>query len=56
VFIDRIEELPQALIQIAHDGDVIVTMGAGSIGAAAADLPATLATLKPAPFVERRRT
>ena len=47
--------MPQALIQIARDGDVIVTMGAGSIGAAAAELPATLATLKPAQVVERRR-
>lgn len=56
VFIEKIEDLPQALIQIARDGDVIVTMGAGSIGAAAADLPAALATLKPAPFIERRRT
>jgi UDP-N-acetylmuramate--alanine ligase len=55
LFVEKIDELPQALIQIARDGDVIVTMGAGSIGAVAAELPATLATLKPAPVVERRR-
>jgi UDP-N-acetylmuramate--alanine ligase len=55
LLLEKIEDLPRALIQIARDGDVIVTMGAGSIGAAAADLPAALATLKPEPFVERRR-
>jgi UDP-N-acetylmuramate--alanine ligase len=56
LYIEKIDELPRALIQIAHEGDVIVTMGAGSIGAMAAELPATLAALQPAPFVERRRT
>jgi UDP-N-acetylmuramate--alanine ligase len=45
VFIEKIEELPRALNQIARDGDVIVTMGAGSIGSAAHDLPAALAAL-----------
>jgi UDP-N-acetylmuramate--alanine ligase len=51
VFIDKIEELPRALIQIARDGDVIVTMGAGSIGSAAHDLPAALMALS----AERRQ-
>lgn len=55
VFIDKIEDLPRALIQIARDGDVIVTMGAGSIGAAAAELPAALAALQPQPPIERSR-
>ena len=45
VFVDKIEELPQALMQIVRDGDLIVTMGAGSIGAVAAELPHTLAAL-----------
>ena len=36
VFVEKIDELPRALIQIARDGDVIVTMGAGSIGSAGA--------------------
>ena len=40
VFVEKIEELPHALMRIVRDGDVIVTMGAGSIGALAADLPA----------------
>jgi UDP-N-acetylmuramate--alanine ligase len=55
VFIDRIEELPRALIQIARDGDLIVTMGAGSIGAAAAELPAALAALQPSSGNDRSR-
>jgi UDP-N-acetylmuramate--alanine ligase len=56
LYIEKIDDLPRALIQIARDGDVIVTMGAGSIGAIAAELPTTLAALQPAPFVERRRS
>jgi len=55
LLLEKIEDLPRALIQIARDGDVIVTMGAGSIGAAAAELPAALASIQPTPFVERRR-
>jgi UDP-N-acetylmuramate--alanine ligase len=42
VFVDKIEQLPQALARIVRDGDLVVTMGAGSIGAVAADLPRTL--------------
>ena len=52
VFIDKVEALPRALIQIARDGDVIVTMGAGSIGSAAPELPAALAALS----AERRQS
>ncbi|WP_268894950.1 glutamate ligase domain-containing protein, partial [Steroidobacter agaridevorans] len=51
VFVDKIDELPRALIQIARDGDVIVTMGAGSIGSLAPELPAALTTLS----AERRQ-
>ncbi len=32
VFVERIEEMPQAIVQAALDGDVVVVMGAGSIG------------------------
>jgi UDP-N-acetylmuramate--alanine ligase len=42
VLLKTLGELPQALSGIARDGDVILTMGAGSIGAAAHDLPAAL--------------
>lgn len=32
VFVEQIADMPQAILQIARDGDVVVTMGAGSIG------------------------
>jgi UDP-N-acetylmuramate--alanine ligase len=32
VFVDAIEAMPQAILDIAQDGDVVVCMGAGSIG------------------------
>jgi len=32
VFVEDILEMPQAITRIARDGDVVVTMGAGSIG------------------------
>jgi UDP-N-acetylmuramate--alanine ligase len=47
IFVDKVEQLPQSLIQILHDGDLVVTMGAGSIGAIAAELPKTLASVQP---------
>ncbi|MCG6932841.1 MAG: UDP-N-acetylmuramate--L-alanine ligase [Gallionella sp.] len=32
VFVGDIEQMPQAIMQMARDGDVVITMGAGSIG------------------------
>jgi UDP-N-acetylmuramate--alanine ligase len=32
VFVEDMEKMPQAIMQMARDGDVIITMGAGSIG------------------------
>ncbi len=32
VFVEDIELMPQAIMQMASDGDVVITMGAGSIG------------------------
>jgi UDP-N-acetylmuramate--alanine ligase len=52
VFVEKIDELPRALIQIARDGDVIVTMGAGSIGNLAPELSNALTTLS----AERRQS
>ena len=43
VLIHKVEDLPQALLHIVRDNDVVVTMGAGSIGALAAELPQLLA-------------
>ena len=33
VFVEQIADLPQAILAVARDGDVVITMGAGSIGA-----------------------
>jgi len=33
VFVEAIGDMPQAILDVARDGDVVVTMGAGSIGA-----------------------
>jgi UDP-N-acetylmuramate--alanine ligase len=38
VFVEGVAELPAAILQVARDGDVVVTMGAGSIGGVAAHL------------------
>jgi UDP-N-acetylmuramate--alanine ligase len=32
VFVEQIGDMPQAIVQMARDGDVVITMGAGSIG------------------------
>ena len=42
VFVEDVHELPAALTGVITDGDVVLTMGAGSIGAVAHDLPAAL--------------
>jgi UDP-N-acetylmuramate--alanine ligase len=33
VFVEDIAAMPQAILDVARDGDVVLTMGAGSIGA-----------------------
>ena len=38
VFVEDIATLPQAILRVAQSGDVVVTMGAGSIGNVAAQL------------------
>ena len=43
VWVEKVEELPEAIAQIIRDGDLVVTMGAGSIGAVASELSRTLA-------------
>ncbi len=40
VFVERIDDLPQAIRDVARDGDVIMTMGAGSIGSVPGKLAA----------------
>ena len=38
IFVDTVAELPQAIHDMARDGDVVITMGAGSIGGVPAQL------------------
>ena len=40
VFVEAVGDLPQAILDAARDGDVVVTMGAGSIGAVPGKLAA----------------
>jgi UDP-N-acetylmuramate--alanine ligase len=47
LFVEKAEELPEALRGLVKGGDVIVAMGAGSISAVAHRLPAALAALLP---------
>jgi len=42
VLLKSLDELPDALAGIVRDGDVVLTMGAGHIGAVSNDLPRTL--------------
>jgi UDP-N-acetylmuramate--alanine ligase len=48
VFVADIETLAEDLEAVLEEGDVVLTLGAGSIGAAAARLPAALHVLKAA--------
>jgi len=38
VFVERVEQMPEAILDAARPGDVVITMGAGSIGTVAAGL------------------
>lgn len=38
VFVENVEELHATLLDVAQDGDIVVTQGAGSVGALSADL------------------
>jgi UDP-N-acetylmuramate--alanine ligase len=38
VFVEALEELPAALGELLQDGDLLLTMGAGDIGAYASNL------------------
>ena len=43
VFVERVENLAESLRAVLHDGDVVLTMGAGNIGAVAQDLKSRFA-------------
>lgn len=42
IFIENINDLPAALLDVLEDGDVLLTLGAGNIGSLAAELPKIL--------------
>jgi len=42
VFVEDVQQLAESLRELLEDGDLVVTMGAGSIGAVAHELPARL--------------
>ena len=46
VFVADLEDLPELLAGALQEGDLLLTMGAGSIGAAAAQLPEQLAAAR----------
>src|SRR5882757_7870300 len=48
IFVERVDDLAESLLGVLHDGDVILTMGAGSIGAVAQDLKSRIAAGAPA--------
>jgi UDP-N-acetylmuramate--alanine ligase len=47
VFVEDLESLPAVLGKILQSGDVVLTLGAGSIGGAAAGLPEALRARRP---------
>jgi UDP-N-acetylmuramate--alanine ligase len=57
VFVERVEELVASLRDLLRPGDVLLTMGAGSIGSVVHELPTQLAAPAPgiAPATPRRR-
>jgi UDP-N-acetylmuramate--alanine ligase len=46
IFVDDVQTLPQQLRAVLRANDVVLTLGAGSIGAVAAQLPKTLGSAK----------
>jgi UDP-N-acetylmuramate--alanine ligase len=41
IFVETVAEMPEAVLSRLRDGDVVITMGAGSIGGLAPDLAAS---------------
>ena len=46
VFVEDVEQLAQVLVSVLQGGDVVVTLGAGSIGGVAATLPEALTQMQ----------
>lgn len=47
VYMEELDALPSALDNLLQPGDVVLTLGAGSIGAAAAQLPGAMSVVAP---------
>ncbi|MGA9852166.1 MAG: UDP-N-acetylmuramate--L-alanine ligase [Gammaproteobacteria bacterium] len=47
VFVAQSQDLPDALLDVLRDGDLLLTLGAGDIGAMAAELPQRLSNKHP---------
>jgi UDP-N-acetylmuramate--alanine ligase len=47
IYVDDVDGLAQVLASVLRDDDVVLTLGAGSIGAVAQCLPEALATKTP---------
>ncbi|MDW8260152.1 MAG: UDP-N-acetylmuramate--L-alanine ligase, partial [Gammaproteobacteria bacterium] len=54
VFVERAEQIGEVLRDLVRDGDVVLMMGAGHIGAIAHELPQRLASSAAAPAARRR--
>ena len=55
VFVAQVQDLPEVLLGILKDGDLLLTLGAGDIGAAAAELPQHLAQKRPQGISRKER-
>jgi len=53
VFVDDVASLPDAIMEIARDGDVVICMGAGSIGGVPGKLVELAEAERSAPGVQR---
>lgn len=47
IFVPELRDIPEALGAVLENGDLVLTLGAGDIGAFAAGLPATMGKLRP---------
>lgn len=55
VFVARPQDLPEALLGVLRDGDLLLTLGAGDIGAIAAELPKRLLSAEAASAPEEQK-
>ena len=42
IFVEDIDQVERELVSVLHDGDVLLTLGAGSVGRVASELPQKL--------------